>query len=111
MSCVGIWVIEFEIIVMLYMLNVNIFIYFDCVWKKYLGSFVDRLFLLIDGSIYFNYVNGNYYNVVEFVLNIMVLLNGNESNCDEVVNVNIKIQKRMYIKEFVDYLSCEQDKK
>lgn len=77
MNFVGIWVIEIEIIVMLYMLNVNIYIYFDFIWKKYFGNFVDSFFLFIEGGIYFYYVNGNYYNVVEFVLGINILLSVN----------------------------------
>lgn len=111
MSCVGTWATEFEIIAMSHMLNVNIFTYSDCAWKKYSGSLVDRLFPPIDGSIYLNHVNGNHYNVVESVLNTMVLPNGNESNCDEVVNANIKTQKRMHTKESEDHSSREQDKK
>lgn len=34
MSCVGTWATEFEIIAMSHMLNVNIFTYSDCAWKK-----------------------------------------------------------------------------
>lgn len=71
MSCVGTWATEFETITMSHMLNVNIFTYSDCAWKKYSGSLVDRLFSPIDGSIYLNHVNGNHYNVVESVLNTM----------------------------------------
>lgn len=109
MSIVGTWATELEIIAMSHMLNVNILTYSDCAWKKYSGSLVDRLFLPIDGGIYLNHVNRNHYNVVESVLNTMLLPNGNENNCDKVVNTDIKTQKRMCNKE--DHSSHELGKK
>lgn len=67
--------------------------YFDYVWKRYLGSNVDSYFLFIEGGVYLNYVDGNYYNVVEFVLNLNVILNINIDRCnivDDIIKRNIK---------------------
>lgn len=76
--------------------------YFDYVWKRYLGSFVDSYFLFIEGCVYLNYVDGNYYNVVEFVLNLNVILNINIDRCnivDDIIERNIKRIKEKEIFE------------
>lgn len=49
--------------------------------------------MFIEGGIYLNYVDGNYYNVVEFVLNLNVILNINIDRCnlvDDIIDRNFK---------------------
>lgn len=64
----GVWVIELEIFVMLYMLNVDIYIYFDKKWFQYSGG--EFNFELVEERevIYLYYRQQNYYDVVLSVL-------------------------------------------
>lgn len=72
MCIFGIWVIEFEIIVMFYMLYVEIFIFSDGIWKKFFGRLVDKYWVLIEEVIYFDNENENYYNVVVLMISFNI---------------------------------------
>lgn len=85
MGILGLWVIEVEVIVMFYMLNILIFIFEDSQWLKYSGNFIDKIWSFLDGVIYLNYVNRNYYDVVVFVFNKNFVVN----YC--VFNIEIKV--------------------
>lgn len=62
----GVWVIEIEILVVLYILKLDIYIYSDNCWLKYsVESIYQR-----KGFIYLDYKDENYYNVVFFILNL-----------------------------------------
>lgn len=81
----GIWVIEIEILVVLYILKLDIYIYSDNCWLKY---FVESIYQR-KGFIYLDYKDENYYNVVFDVgdLNVSV----GDGLKIELVNVKIDI--------------------
>lgn len=62
----GVWVIEIEILVVVYILKLDIYIYSDNCWLKY---FVESIYQR-KGFIYLDYKDENYYNVVFFILNL-----------------------------------------
>lgn len=64
----GIWVIELEIFVMLYMLNLDIYIYFDEKWFQYRGEGFNFELVEQREGIYLYYRQQNYYDVVLSVL-------------------------------------------
>lgn len=64
----GIWVIELEIFVMLYMLNLDIYIYFDNKWFQYSREGFNFELVEQREGIYLYYRQQNYYDVVLSVL-------------------------------------------
>lgn len=73
----GKWVIELEILVCVYLLGLDIFIFFDNFWVRFLGKNVSLLFKLSNVVLYLNYKNENYYNVVLDVNDLCII--GGES--------------------------------